>query len=137
MVSKTDSRTVPVPYGQDPATRPVRAWQAWVEQAQIVDLDRHAFRAIHASGAVQPKGITPQRAGDILTAAGARARIPALFTGHSVRSGMATEARRAGKDRKAIAQVTGHKPNSKVLDGYMRIVDQWSEDDNALVGIGL
>ncbi|MFE1230257.1 site-specific integrase [Streptomyces sp. NPDC058745] len=137
MVSKTDPRTVPVPFGQDPATCPVRAWQAWAEEAQIADPDRHAFRAIHASGAVQPKGITPQRVGDIITAAGARARIPALFTGHSVRSGMATEARRAGKDRKAIAQVTGHKPNSKVLDGYMQIVDRWDGDDNALIGIGL
>jgi site-specific recombinase XerD len=137
MVSKTDPRTVPVPYGAHPETCPVRAWKAWVERAQLVDPDRHAFRAIHASGAVQPKGITPARVGDIITAAGARARIPVLFTGHSVRSGMATEARRAKKDPKAIAQITGHKPNSKVLHGYMQIVDQWGEDDNALVGIGL
>ncbi|MFG2775947.1 tyrosine-type recombinase/integrase [Streptomyces sp. NPDC048350] len=134
-VSKTSPRTVPVPYGQDPATCPVRAWETWVEKAQLADPDRHAFRAIHASGSVQPKGITPQRVGDIITAAGARARIPVLFTGHSVRSGMATEARRAGKDRKAIAKVTGHKPNSAVLDGYMQIVDQWGEQDNALVGL--
>ncbi len=137
MVSKTDPRTVPVPYGQSPSTCPVRAWKAWVERAQLTDLDRHAFRAIHASGAVQPKGITPGRVGDIITAAGARARIPVLFTGHSVRSGMATEARRAKKDPKAIAQVTGHKPNSKVLHGYMQIVDRWDEKDNALIGIGL
>ena len=36
---------------------------------------------------------------------------------------MATEARRAGKDRKAIAAVTGHKDGSQVLDGHMQIVD--------------
>jgi site-specific recombinase XerC len=137
VVSKTDPRTVPVPYGANPTTCPVRAWKAWVERAQITDPDRHAFRRIHHTGAVQPHGLTPQRVGDIITAAGARARVPVLFTGHSVRSGMATEARRAGKDPKAIAQITGHKPNSSVLHGYMQIVDRWGEDDNALVGIGL
>lgn len=136
-VSKTDPRTVPVPYGTNPATCPVRAWKAWAEAAQIADLDRHAFRRIHHTGAVQPQGLTPQRAGDIITAAGLRADIEVLFTGHSVRSGLATEARRAGKDRKAIAAITGHKEGSKVLDGYMQIVDQWDEQDNALIGIGL
>ncbi|KAF0646603.1 hypothetical protein K701_28040 [Streptomyces fradiae ATCC 10745 = DSM 40063] len=137
VVSKTDPRTVPVPYGANPATCPVRAWKAWVELSGISDPDRHAFRRIHHTGTVQPQGLTPQRVGDIITAAGARARVPVLFTGHSVRSGMATEARRAGKDPKAIAQITGHKPNSSVLHGYMQIVDRWGEDDNALVGIGL
>ncbi|MFB7738242.1 site-specific integrase [Streptomyces sp. NPDC056112] len=136
-VSKTDPRTVPVPYGEREQTCPVRAWKAWAEAAGIVDPDRHAFRRIHHTGAVQPQGLTPQRAGDIITAAGLRAGIEVLFTGHSVRSGMATEARRAGKDPKAIAQITGHKPNSSVLHGYMQIVDQWDEQDNALIGIGL
>ncbi|MGW7636066.1 tyrosine-type recombinase/integrase [Streptomyces decoyicus] len=136
-VSKTDPRTVAVPYGTNPATCPVRAWKAWAEAAQITDPDRHAFRRIHHTGSVQPQGLTPQRAGDIITAAGLRAGIEVLFTGHSVRSGLATEARRAGKDRKAIAAITGHKEGSKVLDGYMQIVDQWDEQDNALIGIGL
>ncbi|MEU9070987.1 hypothetical protein AB0D60_29320 [Streptomyces sp. NPDC048306] len=40
-----------------------------------------------------------------------------------------------GKDSKAIAAITGHKDGSKVLDGYMRIVDRWGEQDNALVGL--
>ncbi|MFD1278027.1 site-specific integrase [Streptomyces kaempferi] len=136
-VSKTEPRTVAVPYGQNPETCPVRAWKAWRDAAQIADPDRHAFRRIHHTGSVQPQGLTPQRAGDLITAAGLRAGFEELFTGHSVRSGMATEARRAGKDRKAIAAVTGHADGSKVLDGYMQIVDQWDEDDNALIGIGL
>jgi integrase len=134
-VSKTEPRTVAVPYGQHAATCPVKAWQAWRDAAQIADPDRHAFRRIHHTGSVQPQGLTPQRAGDLITAAGLRAGFEELFTGHSVRSGMATEARRAGKDRKAIAAVTGHADGSKVLDGYMRIVDQWSEQDNALIGL--
>lgn len=136
-VSKTEPRTVAVPYGRHAETCPVRAWQAWREAAQIADPDRHAFRRIHHTGAVQPQGLTPQRAGDLITAAGLRAGVEHLFTGHSVRSGFATEARRKGKDRKAIAAVTGHADGSKVLDGYMQIVDQWDEKDNALIGIGL
>jgi len=134
-VSKTDPRTVPVPHGTNPETCPVRAWNAWRTAAGIVDPDRHAFRRIHHTGAVQPQGLSPQRAGDIITAAGLRAGVEELFTGHSVRSGMATEARRKGKDRKAIAAITGHKDGSKVLDGYMQIVDRWDEQDNALVGL--
>ncbi|MFF8458860.1 site-specific integrase [Streptomyces albidoflavus] len=134
-VSKTDPRTVPVPYGSHPDTCPVRAWKAWAEAAGITDPDKHAFRRIHHTGAVQPHGLSPQRAGDIITAAGLRAGCEELFTGHSVRSGLATEARRQGKDRKAIAAITGHKENSKVLDGYMQVVDRWSKEDNALVGL--
>lgn len=136
-VSKTEPRTVPVPYGTNPATCPVRAWRAWQEAAQITDPDRHAFRRIHHTGAVQPQGLTPQRAGDVITGAGLRAGVEVLFTGHSVRSGMATAARQAGKDPKAIAAITGHKENSSVLHGYMQIIDQWDEKDNALIGIGL
>lgn len=136
-VSKTDPRTVPVPFGANPATCPVRAWNAWRQAAGITDPDRHAFRRIHHTGSVQPQGLTPQRAGDLITAAGLRAGVEVLFTGHSVRSGFATEARRKGKDRKAIAAITGHKEGSKVLDGYMQIVDQWDEQDNALIGLGL
>ncbi|MFJ3699470.1 tyrosine-type recombinase/integrase [Streptomyces sp. NPDC090052] len=136
-VSKTDPRTVPVPYGKNTDTCPVRAWKAWQDAAQILDPDRHAFRRIHHTGAVQPHGLSPQRAGDLITGAGLRAGFDDLFTGHSVRSGLATEARRAGKDRKAIAAITGHADGSKVLDGYMRIVDQWDEKDNALIGLGL
>ncbi|MEV6312598.1 site-specific integrase [Streptomyces sp. NPDC051840] len=136
-VSKTEPRTVPVPYGTNALTCPVRAWQAWARSAGITDPDLHAFRRIHHTGAVQPHGLTPQRAGDLITAAGLRAGFEELFTGHSVRSGMATEARRAGKDPKAIAAVTGHRPNSSVLHGYMQIVDRWGAEDNALVGIGM
>lgn len=134
-VSKTDPRTVPVPFASNPDVCPVRAWKAWQEAAQIVDPNLHAFRRIHHTGSVQPQGLTPQRAGDLITAAGLRAGFEELFTGHSVRSGMATEARRRGKDRKAIAAITGHKDGSKVLDGYMQIVDQWDENDNALIGL--
>lgn len=39
-------------------------------------------------------------------------------------------------ERKAISATIGHVPNSAVLDRYIRRVDQWNGDDNALIGIG-
>lgn len=59
------------------------------------------------------------------------------LTGHSVRAGMATTARQAGKSREAIAATTGHTPGSRALDAYLRRVDRWGDEENALVGIGL
>lgn len=134
-VTKTKPRTVAVPFQEDALLCPVRAWRAWQTAAGITEPDLHAFRQIHHTGKVQPKGLTPGRVGDLITAAGLRAGVEEMFTGHSVRSGFATEARRAGKDRQAIAKVTGHADGSKVLDGYMQVVDQWGEKDNALVGL--
>jgi len=135
-VSKTHPRVVPVPYGQSPETCPVLAWRAWRDAAGLTDPDEAAFREIHRSGSVLG-GLTPESIGTIITDAGQRAGIKLRFTGHSARSGMATEARRAGKDRKSIAQITGHKPNSPVLDGYIQLADEFDERDNALFGIGL
>lgn len=57
------------------------------------------------------------------------------MTGHSLRAGLATEARRAGHDPRSIAAQGGWSPTSDVLYGYMRTVDQWQ--DNALDNIGL
>jgi site-specific recombinase XerD len=135
-VSKTHPRVVPVPFGQNPDTCPVRAWRAWRDAAELTEPDSAAFREIHASGSVLG-GLTPAGIGTVITAAGQRAGVKLRFTGHSARSGMATEARRAGKDRKAIAAITGHKPNSPVLDGYIQLADEFDETDNALFGIGL
>jgi hypothetical protein len=57
--------------------------------------------------------LSGQTAGDIVTRSGERARIG-----------------------KAIAPITGHVPNSAALGRYLRTVDRWSDEDNALVGIG-
>lgn len=135
-VSKTRPRTVAVPYGSNPLTCPVRAWRAWVEAAGLDDPDGPAFRRIDRHGRLLG-ALSGAAAGDVVTRAAERAGVEARLTGHSVRAGLATVARQAGKDRKAIAATTGHVPNSAVLDRYIRRVDQWSEEDNALIGIGL
>lgn len=123
-------REVAVKPGTDPGTCPVTAWRTWrghvdeVEPA-FVRVNRHGT----LGGAMSPAAI-----GAVVTRRGDAAGVPGL-TGHSLRSGLATEARRAGHDRKTIAKQTGHSARSAILDGYMQIVDRWA--DNALTGIGL
>lgn len=130
--SKTGAREVVVPYGTRESTCPVRAWHAWKTAADLTD--GKAFRSIDRWGNLGP-GMTGKYVGRAITAAGERAGLMIRFTGHSVRAGLATEARRAGHDVHAIAKQGGWSPNSTVLFGYMQIVDRWT--DNALNGIGL
>lgn len=128
---KTGSRTVAVPLGSHEPTCPVRAWRSWVAASGITD--GSAWRHIDRHGNIRPGGISADGAGDAIHRAGALVGL--TITGHSLRAGLATEARRAGHDVKTIAATTGHRENSRVIYGYMRIVDRWS--DNALKGIGL
>lgn len=129
---KTGGREPAIHRGTHPLTCPVRAWQAWAAAAQL-DPDGPAFRRIHRSGSVLG-GMSAQSIGNVISAAAERAGITGI-TGHSLRAGLATEARRAGHDAKTIGEQGGWSPNSGVLYRYMRIVDEWA--DNATAGIGL
>lgn len=125
-------REVAVKPGTHPLTDPVVAYRRWLDAGQITD--GHLLRKVHwRSQKVGTAGITPEAVGDAVTRAGNLIGI--RITGHSLRSGLATEARRAGHDRKTIAAQTGHSPKSAILDQYMQIVDRWA--DNAMTGIGL
>lgn len=130
--SKTKPRRPAVLYGQNPATCPVRAWNTWRDSSGIIA--GPAFRAIDRHGNLGDR-LSGPAVGDIITRAGRRAGLEIRLTGHSVRSGLATEARRAGHDTTTIATQGGWGPNSSSLHEYIRIVDQWT--DNALAGIGL
>jgi hypothetical protein len=59
---------------------------------------------------------------------------PALFAGHSLRSGLATAAAKAGKSERSIMKQTGHRSVSVVR---RCIRDAELFDDNAAAGIGL
>jgi integrase len=138
-VSKTDPREVPVAYGADPLTCPVRAWRSWRQTAglvPVVDGTEPVIRQVHRYGAVRGS-LSAHGVGEIVKRGADRAELEVPFTGHSLRAGLVTAARKAGKDAKAISDVTGHRPNSKVLYGYMRDVDRWDPVNNATMGIGL
>ncbi|EHK83649.1 integrase/recombinase [Saccharomonospora azurea SZMC 14600] len=136
--SKTSDEDVEVavPYGTSEVTCPVRAWQAYrnaVEQALGHELDGKAFRRIDRHGRVLD-GMSAQGVGIAVTRAAEKAGLPEV-TAHGLRAGLATEARRAGHDVTTIAQQGRWSPSGAAIHGYMRVVDQWS--DNAVRGIGL
>ncbi|MGW4639580.1 tyrosine-type recombinase/integrase [Sphaerisporangium sp. NPDC004334] len=129
---KTGGRTVAVPRGQNPLTCAVRAWQAWVEAVRL-DMDGPAFRRIDRHGNVG-EGLRPQSIGTRIERAALLAGLPRT-TAHGLRSGLATEARRADHDAKTIAVQGGWSPTSAVMHEYLRIVEQWT--DNAVKGTGM
>jgi len=133
-VSKVRPRIVPVPYGSRPSICPVRAWQAWKEAADLTDPDGYAWRRLHNRWhTVMESGLQPESIGDVVTRAGERAGIDIRFTGHSPRRGLATSSRLKGHDQIVIAKQGGWAPHSKVLAGYLEVVDRW--EDNALLGV--
>ncbi|WP_351229998.1 hypothetical protein [Streptomyces sp. NPDC002133] len=133
-VSKIRPRVVPVPYGSRPSICPVRAWTAWKEAAGLDDPDGYAWRRLHNRWhTLMEGGLQPESIGDVVTRAGERAGIEIRFTGHSPRRGLATSSRLKGHDQIVIAKQGGWAPHSKVLAGYLEVVDQW--EDNALLGV--
>lgn len=148
-VSKTKEREVAVPYGGNPVTCPVRAWRSWRDAAGL-DGDSPAFLRIDRHGRVLG-GLSGAAAGAVITRAHERVQVAdrkaaekrgeeftgKRMTGHSARAGLATTARQKGKSLEAISATTGHAAGSRSLAEYIRRVDRWAEDENALVGIGL
>jgi hypothetical protein len=133
-VSKIRPRQVPVLYGSRPSICPVRAWHTWRDTAELTDPDGYAWRRVHSRGhTLMQGGLQPESIGDVITRAGTRAGIDIRFTGHSPRRGLATSSRLKGHDQIVIAKQGGWAPHSKVLAGYLEVVDQW--EDNALTGV--
>lgn len=140
--SKTDQDAqgveVPLPYGSNTDTCPVRAAQAWlnalaarglVDGPLFVGVDRHgrlgAARAGRTAGRLHPDSINRI----------VKKAAKGVTTAHGLRAGGATTSYRAGKGVAAIADHGRWKQGSPVLLGYIRAVDQW--EDNAMSGVGL
>lgn len=134
--SKTDAEgvgaTVGIPFGAQPSTCPVRSVRAWLEAAAIVE--GRVFRSVPRHGCVG--GSLCRR--DIARLV--KARIveagldPAIYSGHSLRAGLATSAARAGKPDRAI-MVQGRWRSRSMVDRYVRDASLFR--DNAAAGIGL
>ncbi|MEU5261229.1 tyrosine-type recombinase/integrase [Amycolatopsis sp. NPDC021455] len=115
-----------VPRRDSPDTDPVRAWHAWRSGAGITE--GPAFRRVDRHGNVGVPALSTTGVNQILTRAGVRAGLPYPVTGHSLRSGFATEARRAGADDLAIADQGRWVRGSRALYEYIRRVDQWNDN---------
>jgi integrase len=110
---KTDQaghgRELSVPYGKHRDTCPVRALRAWLDAAGITS--GPIFRGVAKGGKMVRRGrLDPGSVARIVKRAAARAGLPGAgdFSGHSLRSGLATEAARSGATDNAIMDQTGH-----------------------------
>jgi len=136
--SKTDQdragAQVGLAYGARRATCPVRSWRAWREHAGLVD--GPAFRPVNRHGTVGPGRLDPGSVARIVRRRVAAAGLePAEFAGHSLRSGFATAAARAGvPDRSIMRQ--GRWRSAASLDSYVR-AGRLFDPDNPSGHVGL
>ncbi|WP_322751079.1 MULTISPECIES: site-specific integrase [unclassified Frankia] len=136
--SKTDQERagalVGLAYGSYRPTCPVRSWIAWREAAGLVE--GPAFRAVNRHGGVSAGRLDPGSVARIVQRrVGAAGLSPADFAGHSLRSGFATAAARAGvTDRSIMRQGRWRSPTS--LDSYVR-AGRLFDRDNPSGQVGL
>lgn len=135
--SKTDQEgrgeKVGIPYGGNPATCPVRAVRSWLDGSGIVE--GPVFRSVDRWGNLSAARLTDRAVALVVKRyAEAVGLDPALFGGHSLRAGLATQAAKAGKAERAIMRQTRHRSVAMVRR-YIRDADLFS--DNAAAGIGL
>ncbi|WP_261554063.1 tyrosine-type recombinase/integrase [Frankia tisae] len=136
--SKTDQDAVgtevAIPYGSYPDTCPVRAVRAW--RALLAEhgiTSGPLLRAVTRQGRVSDRRMSGDGINRAVRAAAVRADLPGAdrYSAHSLRSGGATAAARAGAHRNAIVGHGRWSKNSHVVDGYIQMVDIWK--DNPMV----
>jgi site-specific recombinase XerD len=121
-----------IPYGTDPTTCPVRAWQTWKLAANLHD--GYAFRSINRHGKVGAS-LTPQVLAHVIKKRVRAAGLdPRDFSGHSPRAGLITSAAMANVSEREIAKQSGHK-SLPVLRTYIREGSLFTENAAARVGL--
>jgi site-specific recombinase XerD len=135
--SKTDQvrvgRKIGIPFGEHTETCPVRAVQAWIEEADIDE--GPLFRSVNRHGDVSDKRLSDQVVADVvkrsLKAAGKSSR---KYAAHSLRAGLITQAAIAGVSERAIQDQSGHK-SLAVMRRYIRDGSLFRENAAAKVGL--
>ena len=135
--SKTDQegqgRAVALPYGSDPQTCPVRALRTWLDRAGITA--GPLFRAVDRRGLASDKALHADSVGYLVKRAAGRAGLETMeYAGHSLRSGLATQAAMNGASELAIMKQTGHRSLATVRK-YIREGSLFR--DNAATKLGL
>ncbi|GAA1016864.1 tyrosine-type recombinase/integrase [Streptomyces thermogriseus] len=136
--TKHTVRDAKVTRQSDPEICPVQAWTAYrarlaAEAAPRWSApDAPAFVGIDRWGNVTG-GMTPDSVTRAVKRISVRAGVPLAWTGHSLRIGLATTARKRGKDAVAIADQGGWARHSRSMNRYFQRVDGW--DDNATAGL--
>ena len=122
--SKTDQeaagRQVGVPFGRS-RWCPVKALEDWMAHAAITE--GPIFRLINRHGHIFPQRMKPEAVSIVM-----RERVASiglnrdLYSGHSLRAGLASSAAEAGVASWAIRRTTGHR-SDQMLNRYIRLGD--------------
>lgn len=134
--AKTDQegkgQTVPIPYGSNPDTCPVRAMQAWLEASGIAK--GHIFRGINRHGQINEKGMSAAAVALIIKRNGHIKGREAEFGGHSLRAGFCTQAAINGVSAHASMRQARQK-KIETHQKYIRLANLWQ--DCAATKLGL
>lgn len=135
--SKTDQegagRDIPIPYGRNLDTCPVNAIQEWITSSGITS--GPIFRGVDRHGNVSSRRLTGRAVANIVKRSAKRAGLdPDNYSGHSLRSGMATSAARAGASERAIMDHTGHTSTTMVRK-YIRKGHLWLDCAASVLGL--
>jgi integrase len=107
---------------RNPLLCPRETWLRWSEATALHD--GPALRPIRGPHAGR-RALSPDAVTRLLTRASVRARLPYRVTGHSLRSGFATAAYRAGWQPLDIARHGRWADNSAELWGYIHEEERW------------
>ncbi|MHB9108558.1 MAG: site-specific integrase [Armatimonadota bacterium] len=134
--SKTDQegrgRLVAILRGKNPATCPVRALRAWREAAEITS--GPVFRRVDRHGRVL-EPLRAQAVALVVKRAAVAAQLdPAQYAGHSLRSGLVTQ---AAKNKATVADImrqTGHR-STETVNRYVRKANIFEDNISGIVGL--
>lgn len=135
--SKTDQsgegQIIGIPYGSHPVSCPVRALQTWLERSQITS--GHLFPAIGRWDHISDKPLCDHQLAKIIKRLAAQAGLDsAAFSGHSLRSGLATSAAEGGATERAIMDQTRHR-SLKQVRKYIRRGSLFKNNAAAMSGL--
>jgi integrase len=135
--SKTDQegegRKVGIAPGENAATCPVRALEAWLKHAEIES--GAVFRAVTRHGRIGAARLSPQSVALVVKKyAAAVGKDPSEFGGHSLRAGLATQAAESGASERAIMNQTGHK-SLRIVRKYIREGSLFRENASSKLGL--
>lgn len=126
--SKTDQEgkgeTVPIPYGSNPETCPVRSIQEWIEASG--NKSGFLFRGINKHGHVSAKGMSPASVAFIIKRNDYVKDRELQFSGHSLRAGFCTQAAINGIAPHASMRQARQK-KFETHQKYVRIANMWQE----------
>lgn len=132
--SKTDQegsgREVGIPFGSRPVTCPVRALRRWLRAA---DIGSGAVFVGVRHGRLTGRRLRGVDVARVVKSSSVLVGLdPATYSGHSLRSGLATSAAKAGRSEMSIMRQTGHR-SVGTLRRYVRHASTFI--DNAAAGL--